>query len=267
MRLPEIAQPPGHGADEAQERQALRQAEEARLARRDRLDRSARRAAGAEHHDQRHQHQRDDHDAALDEIGQADGQKPAYHRIGEHHESGDPDAHHVIAHSANRQNVGKGGLEQLAAADEARRSVDREEDDDHEAGHDAQRLRLVGKAIGKKFGNGQRIAHLLGLLAQARGDDDPVRHRAHKQPDPDPRFDKACRIKRTGQAQQQPSAHVGGPRAERRDRRVKIAPGQHVPFAGIGRSLPGEQADPDHQEEIEGERYEGSRLHGVARNK
>jgi hypothetical protein len=199
----------------------------------------------------------------LHEIGQADGQEPAHHRIGQHHQRGDPDAHHVIAHPARRQNVGKGGLEQFAPADEARRGIDREEDDDHEAGHDAQRLRLVGKTVGEEFGDGQRIAHLLGLLAQARGDDDPVRDRTHEQADPDPRFDQARRIERAGQAQQQPSAHVGSPRAQRRDRRMKIAPGQHVSLAGIGRSFPGEQADPDHQEEIEGERYEGSCLHGA----
>src|SRR3546814_7087776 len=78
-------------------------------------------------------------------------------------------------------------FEQLAARDEAGGAVNREKDDDHQTGDDAQDMALIGEAIAEKFGDGQR-AEALGLFAQPRRDEHPVRPRAEEEPDADPAF-------------------------------------------------------------------------------
>ena len=206
MRLPEISKAPCHGADKAEESQPFSQAQEAGNVHV--LQRPARFTAAAEHHHQRHDHQRQHHDDALNEIGKADGKKPADHRIGQHDPCRDDDAPHVIAHHVIGQQAGKRRLEQLAACDKAGGGVDGEEHHDDDGRDYAQGRGAVGEAVGEELRDGQRVVVSLGLFAQARGDDEPVDHSAREQSDTDPRFDQPGGVKRTGQAEQQPARHI-----------------------------------------------------------
>ena len=65
-----------------------------------------------ESHD-RQQHQRHEHDAALHEVGEADGEEPAEQGIGHDHPRRDPQAERIVG--AER------AFEQLAAGDDSGR--------------------------------------------------------------------------------------------------------------------------------------------------
>ena len=207
--------------------------------------------AGQNH--QRHQHQRHDHDTALDKIGQADGEKTANHSIGQYDARGQPYPGHIIAHAGVAKQAGKAGLEQFAAADQARCGIDGEEQNDDDRRCHPQRQRLVGETIGEKFGDGEGVAIAFCLLAQTRGNDDPVDQRADKQADPDPHLYESRRIKRARQAEQQPARHIGCSGRQRCHRRMEVPAPQQIAFATVGGFAPGVKSDGEHQDEIQGE--------------
>ena len=248
VRLAEIAKAPGHRREPTHCGQAIGQVEKSGL---HLCQRFAAAASGAEHHHERHEHQRDKHDQALHEVGQADRQEPADHRIGQHDPGGEPDAGRIIAHARHVEQTGKGRLEQLATTYQTGGGIDGEEQhDDHRRNH-PQRDRLVGKTVGEEFGNGQGVAVIDRLLPQARCDDDPVDQRANEQSDADPRLDQPGSIERPWQAEQQPARHVRSPGRERGHRRMEVAAPEQVAFAVGSRLAPGVGADGQHEDEIE----------------
>ena len=248
MRLTEVSETPGYSADEAKNGQAVGKTEKAFD--RNLRERTARTATFAEHHDQGHYDQRDDHDEALDEVRQAHRQETANHGIGKHDQRRDPDAQHVIGHAHIAEQSCKACFEQLAATDKSCSGIYREEDHHDQSRHDPQRHGPVWEAIGEEFRNGQRIAIALGLFAQTRRHDEPIGQCADEKTDADPCFDQAAGIERAGQAEQQPAAHVRSASRKRGHRRVQIATGEEIPFAGVGGAFPSPQTDRDHENKI-----------------
>ena len=151
-------------------------------------------------HDDRHDDQRQHHDAALHEVGEADREKATDHRVGKDDAQGQPDTGLIAAV--------KGRGEQLAAGNQAGGGVDREEHHDDQRRDQAQRACLRREALAEEFRDGQGVVIALGLLAQPRGDDDPVDQRTDEKSDPDPGLNETADVERTGQAEKQPARHV-----------------------------------------------------------
>lgn len=74
--------------------------------------------------------------------------KAANHGVGQHHAQRDYHTHRVVAHTTDVDNASKGALKQFAACDQARSSVNGEENHDDDSGHRSQRQRPSGETVG-----------------------------------------------------------------------------------------------------------------------
>ena len=242
MRLTKIAEAPSQQGDETEHGHTLWPHVEELTARRPRrrgvgihigrrIHDGAFHAAPAPDHekcDHGHKNERDEHDAALHEIRQADGKEAADHRIGKDDTGCDEQAKLVVET--------KGRLKQLATCNDAGRSIDGEEDDDHERGNRAQGMAGIVKAVLEEIRNGDRVIGHFGINTQARRDEAVVEISADRQAHRDPGRRKTTHIDGARQAHQHPATHVGRTGRESTDGRVEVTSAQHV-FGNVTRGL------------------------------
>ena len=220
VRLTEIAKPPGHERDDADE---CRVVEGIEYAGRCRLLRGDSRRVPASHGrdgDGRHDQKREEHHDALHRVGPADAEKAADRRIGKDTRRADDEGDAVVE--------GEDLLEENGTRDKAGRCVDREEDEDDESTRDTQHPALVGKAVLEIVRNGERVARDLGVAAQASRDKAPVDECTGDEAHGDPYLVETGHVDRAGQAKHQPAAHVRGAGRQRRDGAAELASTENV---------------------------------------
>ncbi|MNQ74014.1 hypothetical protein D3C85_887620 [compost metagenome] len=243
VRLAEVAQAPGHQRDHADEAGALEHVEIAGVLQ---LDGGEGRvhAAGGDHHDDRGEDQGEDHQAGLHGVGPAHREEAADEGVGDGGGSAGP----------QRGLVGdaEGALEQAGTGDHAGGAVDGEEHQDHQRGEDAQDAAVVLEAVGEVVRQGQGVAVVLGLHAQAAGDEQPVEVGTDDQADGDPALGKAGQVDRAGQAHQQPATHVGGTGGQRGDEAAQAASAEDVVGKVVGGAI-GNEADQHHGRNVDHE--------------
>ncbi len=255
VRLAEVAQAPGQQRDDGDEGQPAEHVEVGRVLRLDGGHHGAHVTEG-EDDEQRRDQQREDHQRGLHGVGPAHRQEAADEHVKDGRRSADPQCV-FVGHA-------EGGLEQPRAGHHARGAVDGEEHQDHQRGEDPQHAALVLEAVREIVRQGQRVVVVLGVHAQATGNEQPVEPGADDQADGDPAFRQAGDEDRAGQAHQQPAAHVRGARRQRGDEATEAAPAEDVVREVLGGTV-GDEADQDHRGDVdhESDQSGGADVHGT----
>ena len=189
-----------------------------------------------EDHDQGH-----GHDDRLDQARNRGGEEAAHGAVAD--DNGGGDQHR--AHVTHVKQVG----EELAAGGEAGGRVGHEEDDDDQGRDAFDQTALVAEAVGEEIGDRDR-AELCRVAAQAPCDDKPVEIGADGKADHRPcRVRQAAEVGQTGNAHQEPAAHVGGLGAHRDDHGAELAAAE-IEIAGGLVALGVGSADQKHTAEV-----------------
>ncbi|MNP10815.1 hypothetical protein D3C76_1029780 [compost metagenome] len=246
VRLAEVAQAPAHQRDDADEGRALEHVEVRRILRLDSQERGVE-TAGGDQHDDRREDQREDHQRGLHGIGPAHCQETADEGVGDGCRGTGPQRG-LVRHA-------EGALEQASTGNDARRAIDGEEHQDDDGRNDPQQAALVLETTGEVVRQGQRVAVVLGLDAQAARNEQPVQVGTDGQADGDPGLGKAGEVDGARQAHQQPAAHVGSAGGKRGDHATQAAAAEDVVGKVIGGAIGGE-ADQHHCRDVD---HEGDR--------
>ena len=246
VRLAEVAQTPGEKADDAHEGVALEDVEHLDVDARDALGGGGEAAEVVHDGDRRHD-QGEAHEESLNRVGPGDGEEAAHEDVADRG-GGAQNEGRLIGHA-------EGVLEEAGARDHARGAVDREEEQDHDGGDDAQQVLLVLEAVREVVGERERVVGLLRVDAQAGGDDAPVDVGAEDEADADPRLGDAGEVDGAGQAHQKPAGHVGGADRKGRHEAAEATSAENVVAVAAG-VVVGVEADAHHDEQIadEGDR-------------
>ena len=166
-------------------------------------------------------------------------------------------------HGGNVAHVGEEVCEQLAAGCEARGGVGHKEDNDDQRRDALNQAALVAEAVGEEVGD-RDSAELLGVDAQALGDNQPVEIGAERKADDRPaRVGETAEVGKAGHAHQQPARHVGGLGAHRDDDGAELASAE-IEVAGGLVALGVGGADRQHADQIDRNRdhhNNGGRCH------
>ena len=248
MRLTEIADTPGEQRDELdgaecravglRERLEHRRLDAADLRERAFETAVCHRTADGDDED------REEHHDALDEICARDREEPADERIENDRPRADEDR--VLIRDAEHR------LEQPPRRDEPRRRIDHEENQDENRGHDAQQIRRIVVAVLEEFRQRERVVGELGVLAQAGGDEMPVRPGADGDADSDPARVQPREIREPRHAHEHPAAHVRRLCRERRHPRAELAVAEEI-IAHVARAPIVVDADRHHDADVEHE--------------
>ena len=248
VRLTEIADAPGEQRDELDgtERRAVGLRERLEHRRLDAADLRERafetavchRTADGDDED------REEHHDALDEIRARDREEPADERIEDDRPRADEDR--VFIRDAEHR------LEEPPRRDKPRRRVDDEKDEDENRGHDAQEVRRIVVAVLEEFRQRERVVGELGVLAQAGGDEMPVRPGADGDADGDPARVEPREIREPRHAHEHPAAHIRRLRRQRRHPRAELAVAEKV-VAHVARAPIVIDADRHHDADVEHE--------------
>jgi len=241
MRLAKVAQAPRQQRDDRDERESAEHVERCRILRGNGVHRGAHVAEGQDDEHRRDQ-QREDHQRRLHGVGPTDGQEATDKHIEDGRRGADPQC--VLVRHAEAT------LEQPCAGDHARGAVDGEEHQDHQRGEDPQHAALVLEAVREVIRQRQRVVVVLGVHAQAPGDEQPVQPGANDQADGDPAFRQTGDEDRTGQAHQQPAAHIRGTGRQRSDEAAEAATAEDVVVEVLGGAV-SDETDQDHRRDVD----------------
>ena len=182
-------------------------------------------AAGRGHAEHQHRRQGYGHDDGLDQVG--DGSRPKTAQNGVAHD--DDSAHRHAQHIVPAEQRGK----QLAAGGKAGGCVGHEKHQDDQGRQTLQQPPSVSEALGEELGHGDG-AQLSAVAAQALGYQQPVEIGAQRQARRRPEgVGQAVEKGQSGQAHQQPGAHVRGLGAHGGDIGAQLAAAQ-VKIVGAG---------------------------------
>jgi len=242
MRLADIAQAPGSERNDADHAGALERVQIGRAGRFDQRSRRAWAASGHDHHD-RGEDQRENHQGRLHRVGPTHRQKATDHGIQNGRRRAQPDCG-AIRHREH-------AFEQACAGNDARCGIDRKEHQNHQRRKHPQQPAAVLETMGEVIGQRQRVVAVLGVHPKRRRHVAPIGPRARHQPNRNPRLRQAAGIHGSGQAQQQPAAHVRRARRHRGDIAAQPPTAKNVIAQVLG-VTPGGKTDAHHQQDVHG---------------
>ncbi|MNH05612.1 hypothetical protein D3C79_649550 [compost metagenome] len=247
MRLTEVAQPPTHQRDNADEGGALEHVEVPCVLQ---LNGSKRciKAASGDQHDYWGQNQGKDHQGRLNSIGPAHSQEATYEGVGNGCRRTGPQGG-FVGHA-------EGTFKQTGTGNNAGGAINGEEHQDHNGGDNPQQPALVFEAAGEVIRQGQGIAVVLSLHTQTAGNEQPVQVGTDDQTDGDPAFRQARHIDGTRQAHQQPAAHVRGTGRQCGYNATEATAAEDVVRKVVGGAI-GHEADQHHCRDIDHECDQG----------
>jgi len=145
------------------------------------------------------------------------------------------------------------GREEPAAGDHAGGDVEGEVDQNDEAAGPAQQPVRVVETVVQEAGDRDGVVGDLGVGAQTRSHQQPVRQGTDRQSDGDPPLNQSADVQGSRQSHQQPPRHVRGSRRQCRHPGIEVAVGEHVVVEVI-RSQIGPASDGEHGHEVDDHR-------------
>lgn len=123
------------------------------------------------------------------------------------------------------------------------------------------------EAVCQVLGNGDRIIGYDGEPAQTRCFQDPADGVAQCQADGNPHLAETQRVNGSGQAHEDPGAHVGSPGGQGRDPRAHLAAAEEVGLFPASLALEEEvHADTQHEQQVYDEDDDFGKIHGCIHN-